>query len=187
MDNSSLKAKIALRKYFLDKIASPRILELCAGERRELYHACYENLDVTSLDIKEISGVIKIDNKIFIASSDLTEYNFFDLDVYGTPYQDLLNIFKKKSIHPDPFAVIVTDGITKQLEWSACPDIVKVVIENKSGIRIPFLHRHHEFIIKLILQTFSARYNIKITDCKIVRQEQNNKMVYFGVLCQSTI
>ncbi len=181
MDNTNLEAKVALRKHFLSKIRTPKILECFAGEERSLYKSCYHGMDVTALDTKQIKGVLKIDNRDFISSQDLTGYNFFDLDAYGSPYELLLNIFYKKQ-KDNPFVVIITDGLSRNLNYGTGSKLIQTVIKNQSKISIPCLDRHHEFIIKLILKTFSGKYSIDCRDCKIIR-EDHNKMFYLGMLC----
>ena len=85
MDNFNLPANVALRNHFLRLVQRPaNVLECFAGEKRELYHACYEDDNVTGLDLKTSDKTLKVDNKKFIASTDLSQYDFFDLDAYGS-------------------------------------------------------------------------------------------------------
>ncbi len=185
-NNTNLIAKAAMRNYFLDKLPHPAsILECFAGEQRRLYRACYTRDNVTSLDLKQADGALKVDNRKFIASHDLTPFNFFDLDAYGSPYEILLNIFHRKAGAQDtqPFVVICTDGMARNLGYGKGSKLIQTVINNKADISIPCLNHHQEYIIRFIMKTFTGRYNIKCTDCKIIR-EQDNKMFYFGGLFQ---
>lgn len=180
-DNTNLSAKTTLRKHFLSKVQDPHILECFAGENRKLYNICYKDYPVTSLDMKLVKGVIKIDNRKFIASQDLTQFNYIDLDAYGSPYELLLNIFHKKQ-QDDPFIVIITDGLSRNLNYGQGSKLIQTIIQNKSKMSIPCLDRHHEYIIKLILKQFSEKWNIHISQSKIIREEKN-KMFYLGIFC----
>lgn len=183
MDNSNLTAKIALRNHFLDMVPRPaHVLECFAGSKRELYHVCYESEYATGLDLKTADKILKVDNKKFIASADLSQYNFFDLDAYGSPYELLLNIFHRRSVLKGEFVVILTDGMWCKLNYGAGSKLIRTMISNHSGIQIPCLNRHQEFIIKLALKTLSDKYGINITACKVVREE-DNRMFYIGMLC----
>ena len=183
MDNSNLSAKVALRNHFLRLVERPaNVLECFAGAKRELFHTCYESDNVTGLDIKSSDKTIKIDNKKFIASADLSQYNFFDLDAYGSPYELLLNIFNRRSKIDGEFVVILTDGMWRKLNYGSGSKFTRTMICNYSGIQIPCLNRHQEFIIKLTLKTLSDKYGIEIKRCKIVREE-DNRMYYIGMLC----
>ena len=184
MDSTNLSAKVALRNHFLNLISRPaNVLECFAGAKRELYHACYESDNVTGLDIKSSDKTIKIDNKKFIASADLKKYNFFDLDAYGSPYELLLNIFNRRSKIRGEFVVILTDGMWLRFSINnQGSNLIQTLISNQSGIKIPALGRHQEFIIKLALKTLSDKYGIDIIECKVVREE-DNRMFYIGMLC----
>ena len=181
MDNSNLEAKISLRNHFLEMIQNPNILEAFAGEHRELYHACYEDRQVTSLELKKVAGTLTIDNKKFIASADISKYNFFDLDAYGSPYELMLNIMKKKT---GEYVIILTDGMARNMAYGSGSKLIQTVINNKAGITIPTLHKHHVFIVKLLLKKISEKYHTEITDTKIIREDHNN-MIYLGMLCKS--
>ena len=181
MDNSNLNAKISLRNHFLTKIPDLNILECFAGDQRELYHACYEGKTVTSLELKKVAGTMTIDNKKFIAAADISKYNFFDLDAYGSPYELMLNIMKKK--HGE-YAIILTDGLARNMAYGSGSKLIQTIINNKAGITIPTLHKHHDFIVKLLLKKISEKYHTEITDTKIIREEHNN-MIYLGMLCES--
>ena len=182
MDNSNLNAKISLRKYFLEKVPDPNILEAFAGEQRELYHACYEGKPVTSLELKKVAGTLTIDNKKFIAAADLSKYNFFDLDAYGSPYELMLNIMKKKT---GEYVIILTEGLDREMAYGSGSKLIQTIINNKAGITIPTLHKHHEFIVKLLIKKISEKYHTEITDAKIIQEEHNN-MIYLGLLCKTT-
>lgn len=183
MDNSNLGAKTKLRQYFLNKIPDDiNVLECFAGEKRELYHACYANQKVTSLDMKTVEGTLTIDNRKFIAGSDLTKYNFFDLDAYGSPYELMLNIMKKKT---GQYVIILTDGLARNLNYGSGSKLIQTIINNKAEITIPTLNKHHKFIVKLLIKKISDTYQTEIIDAKIILEDHNN-MIYLGLLCKST-
>ena len=183
MDSTNLSAKVALRNHFLREVSRPAdVLECFAGAKREISHACYESENVIGLDIKTSDKTIKIDNKKFIASADLSQYNFFDLDAYGSPYELLLNIFNRRSKIAGEFVVVLTEGMWLTLNYGSGSKFIRTMMCNYSGIRIPGLNRHQEFIIKLTLKTLSDKYGIVIKKCKIVREE-DNRMFYIGMLC----
>lgn len=187
-EHTNYGAKVALRKHFLktikhllstDKI---NILECYSGKERRIYNECYSTENTTSLDKKGGKGIIKINNRKFIAAHTL-EFDYFDLDAYGSPYELLLNIFNKRGKINTLFVVILTDGLWQKLNYGKGSNLIKTVINNKANISIPALNRHHDFIIKLLFKTFSDKFNIKIEECKIVR-DADNQMRYLGLLCK---
>lgn len=187
-EHTNYEAKVAIRKHFLERIKNLlnkdkiKVLECYAGEKRTIYNECYTNEDTISLDKKGGKGVIKIDNRKFIAAHTL-EFDYFDLDAYGSPYELLLNIFNKRKKTNTPFVVILTDGLWQKLNFGQASNLIRTVINNKTNISIPALNRHHDFIIKLLLKTFSNKFNTEIEECKIVR-DADNQMRYLGLLCK---
>jgi len=186
MDHTNVQAKVALRKHFLTFITQPHILECFAGEDRILFNACYQGMDVTAMDTKQVKGVLKIDNRKFIASQDLSKYNFFDLDAYGSPYELLLNIFHKKQ-HGEPFVVVLTDGLLIPLIKANGSTFIQTIIKFKTKNKIPGLERHRMFIIKLILKTLSEKYNILIQGVKLIQSHGVTNTLYLGMLCKPKI
>lgn len=184
-DNSNLEIKIKLREYFVSLIDSPVILETHAGETRQLYHACYEKYNTTSLDIKSIKGVIKCDNKKYIASENMSRYNIFDIDAYGDPYTLFVNIVHRMSPHQKK-VFFLTDGLHRNLIYGSCPGILLTAMNNPKNIDIPCLNRHHEHLIKQFLQKICKEYSLKVYDCKIARDESVNKMLYIALFCEKT-
>jgi hypothetical protein len=73
--NSEPGKKIALRKYFLEKLKSPRILE-CYGSKGLMYQNCYQGFSADS----------------FFKGIDYSQYNFFDLDAFSDPSSYLRKI-----------------------------------------------------------------------------------------------
>ena len=187
-DHTNLAAKIAIRLHFLEKLKSHnsmgiKVLECYAGESRDIYKTCYVSEETISLDKKGGKGVIKIDNRKYIAAH-ASNFNYFDLDAYGSPYELLLNIFKKRKEKEGVFVIIITDGLFRNLNYGKGSNLIKTVINNRAGISIPALNRHHDFIIRLLIKTFMDRFNIKIEECKIIKDE-GNQMRYLGMLCVS--
>lgn len=181
MDNSNLDAKVAIRKHFLSLVEKPVVLECFGGEERKIYNMCYTDFDTTSLELKKTKGTMSIDNKKFIASADLTKYNYFDLDAYGSPYELMINIIKRKT---GKYALILTDGIHRKMIYGECPKLIQFAMNNKAQIKIPTLHLHHNFIIRLLIKKICDKYNTSITEAKITTDEKS-KMLYIGLLCES--
>lgn len=101
-DNSFLEEKIQLRLNSIEKMESPiRILECFTGDG-VIWDAVRQRTDkeikILRIDIKpDRKGLYLIgDNKKFLSGFDLTTFNIIDLDAYGSPFEQLEIIFKKK-------------------------------------------------------------------------------------------
>ena len=175
-DNTNTPAKIALRKVFLKYIDNPKILECFAGVERKMKVA-YEGYETTALDLKKSPGVKRIDNKIFV-SKHADDFNYFDMDAYGSPYELMITLFAKRTIS-DTFVVIITDGMKLNLNYQHASNIIQTTANLPSKIQVPSLYLFQKELIWYVLKAASKRYNITITHPMIVNGETGN-MQYYG-------
>jgi len=178
-DNTNAAAKIELRNLFLSTGPATRILECCAGPNRSMYRACYTGRDVTSLDIKSISGTIRIDNRQYV-KNHADEFDFFDVDVYGSPHQLLATLFANRR-SSQPFAVVVTDGTGRLLEYGGHHRAHCVSANIPRRMRIPHLHRFSKELVGYFLKALAARYGYTITGGKFIKCK---KMMYYGFVAR---
>lgn len=180
-DNTNAPAKIALRKHFLDLMNPRKILECYAGEERQMYHACYQGYDVTALDIKGGRGVKKIDNRRYVRDH-ADEYDFFDLDAYGSPYPLLVTLLARRT-NPAPFVVIVTDGTKLNLNYQHPPHIIAGPARIPKTLAIPGLRRFHGELVHYLLRDMSTHYNVEFSHL-VTATGQLKNMAYFGFVTQ---
>lgn len=180
-DNSNPAAKIALRNHFLARCPPKKILECYAGEHREMYHTCYTGQDVTALDLKKGENIKTIDNRQYVRTH-ADEYDYFDMDAYGSPYELLVTLFAHRR-SKDPFTVIVTDGTKLQLNYQHASNIVSATANLSVGLQIPQLYRFQDELIWYILRAAATRFGITISDAKIARGDTGN-MKYYGFVAQ---
>lgn len=95
IDHSFLKAKITLRMNHLPDKESFKILDAFSGQGiiwDEITKRTGRKIEVLKIDIKkDLKGIYLVgDNRKFIASLSLKDYDVIDLDAYGVPF-DLLD------------------------------------------------------------------------------------------------
>lgn len=180
-DNTNAPAKIALRKHFLDLMHPRKILECYAGEERQMYHACYQGYDVTALDIKGGRGVKKIDNRRYVRNH-ADEYDFFDLDAYGSPYPLLATLLARRT-NPAPFTVIITDGTKLNLSYQHPPYILGGPARIPKTLAIPGLRRFHGELVHYLLRAMSDHYNVEFSHLVAATGKLKN-MAYFGFIAR---
>jgi len=180
-DNSNPAAKIALRKLFIECLDRPKILECYAGQQRVMFRACYQGHDVTALDLKGGPGVKKVDNRPYVRRH-ADEYNYFDLDAYGSPYPLLVTLFANRR-SPDPFAVVVTDGSRLRMNYQHASRIETTAANLPAAMSVPGLVYFQDEIIGYVLRAAAARYGVEITGAKIVTGDTGN-MKYFGFIAR---
>lgn len=123
LDNRSLPAKIAIRRWLLDKmgITQVRLLETCTGGAL-IWRAMEDYVELklwTKIDVKPRPGtgaVLKLTATQAINALPLHEYNVIDCDFYGDPWE----AYRAVLAHGirQPLAVFLTHGHVSQAQLS---------------------------------------------------------------------
>jgi hypothetical protein len=161
-----------MRLQLLAEIADPSVLECFAGEGK-IYSACYQNYPCVGLDLKAIADgrtILHIDNRRFLRSADLSRFNVFDLDAYGSPWHQWLIILKRRIVAPgEQIAVFLTDGLRPYLAIPA-------------GMNVPFLNKHHDFINARIVDRSTRAAGLQIVRSLVARNPRGNMRYYALIL-----
>jgi len=158
-DNSMIKEKAELRKRNLPENAC--VLDCFCGNG-EMYKNAYlgnvlkyHGLDKEKVHDPEICTLIN--NTIYISRHDLSEYNVFDLDDYGSPWRLMYLILKKQP--PGEIMMFVTDGLV--LHQKLDGKVTKFVSATENipqQMNLPGINRFYVDIFKTMLKDLEARY-----------------------------
>lgn len=110
-DNSHLGLKVSIRQKAIQSIPRPAVLDLFCGKSGNMYqHVWYQADKYLGIDKNphRKASTMQMDNKRAINMLDLSEYNIYDLDAYGSAYHLLRPIIS--ATHDGPYAIIMTDG-----------------------------------------------------------------------------
>ncbi len=183
-DNTDRGEKVVIRNRLLAAINQPSILECFAGSGH-IFRECYQGLPYLGLDTKPISdgrNIIQMDNRKFLRSADLSTFNFFDLDAYGSPWhQFLIILHRRKFASGEQVAIAITDGLTFKMSMSGIPDGLRPYLNIPPGLSVPCLHLHQEFISRLIVARAAAANGLTITTAYIGENQRKN-MKYYGLI-----
>ena len=170
-DNAQISAKEEIRKKILSKIENPCVLEVFCGAG-EMYQKVWANAEkYTGIDKRKFfdeRNTICGDAEKAIRVVDLEQYNIFDIDAYGSPYNILSYIILNRRF-TDQVAFVLTDGSAMDLRLGR----VSKGLRELSGIKNHVLKKasniHDELILKVI-------ENIE----KITRKKATNFMIAKG-------
>jgi len=162
-DSSDKWYKINLRRKYLPKNA--RVLDLFCGNG-EIYKNVYKG------NVKEYLGIdkekvhsdkicIKTNNLFYVAKNDISYFDVFDLDDYGSPWKLLYLILKK---YQGPEAIFfITDGL--KLHQNVDGNVTKWVSATEQipcKMNIPGLNRWYLDIFLTMLLDIQKRFYVKI-------------------------
>lgn len=100
-DNSCLDQKVKLRLQFLPTAPEINILDCYHGQGvlwREIQKRTLQKINVLGIDKKKESTALLIgDNMKFLRGlPDLNKYDVIDLDAYGIPFDQIIELFRRE-------------------------------------------------------------------------------------------
>lgn len=183
-DNTDRGEKVEIRRKLLSSLAAPSVLECFAGDGK-MYASLYRGLPYLGLDIKPIDDgrpLICMDNRKFLRSADLSAFNFFDLDAYGSPWHQFLIVLHRRKLTPgEKIAVAITDGLDFKMRMSSLPDGLRPSLSIPPGMDIPCLNKHQEFISRRVVTLAAEQAGLEIEGAWIGQNPRGN-MRYYGVI-----
>lgn len=158
-DNSMEHEKALMCTHNLPNDA--RVLDLFCGNG-EMYRRAYQGkvLKYHGVDKKKIHNpeiCTLTNNMVYVAHNDISEYNVFDLDDYGTPWKLLYLIIRK--LLPGEITVFVTDGlVVHQKVDGTVTKFVSATEHLPRKINLPGLNRFYVDIFATMLKNIEKRY-----------------------------
>jgi hypothetical protein len=180
-DNSMVSEKAELRIRNLPEKA--RVIDLFCGEG-EMYHRAYKNLacEYHGVDKKQIHSshlCTLTNNVIYVTRNDLSRYNVFDLDDYGSPWKLLYLILRKQP--PGEITIFITDGlILHQKIDGQVTKFVSATEQIPQEMNIPGLNRFYIDIFATMLLDIQKRYGWKVK--KALYFHNSRRTVYYWCL-----
>lgn len=187
-DNTDRGEKIVIRKRLLSALPRPSVIECFAGSGK-IHAECYRDIPYLGLDLKPINdgrNLLAVDNRKFLRMADLSTWNFFDLDAYGSPWHQFLIILKRRHLGPgEQIALALTDGLAFKMRMSDLPHGMKPYLGIPARMTIPCLARHQEFITRLFVSRAIAAAGLTV---RLAFEAQNPRgnMKYYGLLLEKT-
>lgn len=113
----AMPGKLALRREALAMVSQPRVLDLFAG-RGMMYRAVWHEAAAYVGSDKDLNQVLRhpaachhAPASILLRALDLSAFNIFDLDAYGSPWEEVTILAARRRLVPgERVAVVITDG-----------------------------------------------------------------------------
>ncbi|MCL2076340.1 MAG: hypothetical protein FWH15_07890 [Betaproteobacteria bacterium] len=127
----SKASKKELRRLVLEKIGNARVFDAFAGSG-QMYKAVWSKADYyVGCDLKWYKDkrlAFVADNRRVMRAIDLNDFNIFDLDAYGSPWEQVLILAARRQISQgEMFGLILTDGSNLNLRLGGMPKALQQV------------------------------------------------------------
>ena len=122
----SKSAKCSIRRLVLDEVPSARVLDVFAGSGN-MYRAVWRfaPCGYAGCDFRwfmDDRDAFVVDNRRLLRSIDLSPFNLFDLDAFGSPWEQALIIAARRRVTPgEVIGICLTDGSARNMKLGGLP------------------------------------------------------------------
>jgi hypothetical protein len=156
-------AKVDIRRRVMQAIGDETHIFDCFAGAGEMHAAIWSKAtSYTGCDIqfKPLRGDTRLmfaaDNRRVLRAVDLSRFNIFDLDAYGSPYEQMLIIADRRSVRSgETIGVVITDGTGLAQKANVVPIAVRTLARVKSNLVGVFKNR--DLVLDRVLLGFAAR------------------------------
>lgn len=181
-NNAKIDAKIKLREM-LD-CRDKNVLEVYCGEGimfNDVWHLSrhYEGIDIKKYDDDRIVHIG--DAATVLKTIDLSMFDIFDIDAYGSPYECLFiiaNRLKKQCVYKN-IDFVVTDGLQIDLRMGNIEKYL-ALLSGVDSTKVNGIHKVHNMLINNVINNVSNMLSMNVESKKIAIGKTGSGMRYFS-------
>ncbi len=179
--------KIALRRQLLAAIPGARVFDAFAGAGKMHRAVWHEASAYVGCDLKwyrDDRHVYVAKNQRVLRAIDLAEYNLFDFDAYGSPWEQVTILAARRRLQPgERLGLALTDGSGLKLKMGQCPKaLAALCLLDKD--KIPGINRLHEILIDKALGEVCRRMGGRIVEQWHQERTGKTEMRYLAVVIE---
>lgn len=182
----AFRAKVDIRRRVLEAVAAPNVFDAFAGTG-QMYSAVWKDAQgYTGCDLKwarDGRTMFAADNRRVMRAIDLAPFNVFDLDSYGSPWEQAIIIADRRRVAPgELLGLAITEGAG--LSYKA--NIVSHAIGELTGLRpgIVGLAKKQDAVIDRAIAGLARRMSCDITARWQAEGRTGASMRYIGLVCR---
>jgi len=184
-NNGKNKTKVIIRQNLLNLFnTETNVLDVFCGDG-EMYKKVWKNtnkyIGIDKISFSDERDTVMGDSLKVLETIEMSNFNIFDIDAYGSPYAALEIILRRMSKKQKEIGFCITDGLDMDLKMGKiCGDLQKL-----SGIKrakIKKANRMHDYFIgKVILKIKECFPDSKEFKIERTKGVSGVKMEYYTV------
>jgi len=183
---AAVRAKAVIREAILEQIGAEnaRVFDAYAGDG-QLYRAVWHRASVCiGCDLEFYPDdriAFKADNRRVMRAIDLQQFNIFDMDSYGSPWEQLYILAYRRRIKPgEQVAIVLTEGQGMKLKLGG----MSLPLSRLAGVRhwLPGLAKVQDELIDRALLRVAKMMNATLIFRREAAEKQGSTMHYVGVI-----
>lgn len=184
---ASIGDKIEIRQRVLDAVGG-RVFDCYAGagvmwkavwSKAQGYEGCDERYlpDERSCFVADCRRVLR--------NIDLAQFQIFDLDSYGSPWEPAIIIAARRKVAPgERIGIVITEGSGLKLKFGGLPGALASMAGTKT--RIPGSSRAGKELAARAIAAMARRMKCRIEKVWRAERPAGASMIYFGVVLVGT-
>lgn len=181
----AFKAKVDIRRRVLEAVPEPRVVFDAFAGSGQMHAAVWKDADrYLGCDLKwsrDRRNMFAADNRRVLRAIDLAPFNIFDLDAYGSPWEQAIIVADRRRVAPgEHLGLVLTEGAG--LSYKA--NVVPLAIGELTGLRagIVGLAKKQDAVIDRAIVGLARRMS-----CDVVKRWQaegrtGSAMRYIGLI-----
>jgi hypothetical protein len=178
-------AKIDIRRRVLGVIPNPRVMDAFAGSgkmHREVWHVAAGGYVACDKKwYRDQREAYVADNCRLLRAIDLNAFNIFDLDAYGSPWEQAIIVADRRRVSPgELIGLTMTDGSGLKLKLGGMPSAL-VEIAGFSAIPVGAFRQQNDILERAIIG-LSRRMRCTVIDRWEAHGKTGAQVVYLGLV-----
>lgn len=177
-------AKVQIRKAVLAEVGKARVFDAFAGAG-EMFSAVWREAEsYTGCDLKWARDgrlMFAADNRRVLRAIDLKPFNLFDLDAYGSPWEQTLIIAARRPVKAgERIGLVLTEGNGFAYKSNVMPHAIRLLTGLKPGV--VGLSRKQDAVINLAVAGLAKRMRCDIERRWQAQGRTGASMRYIGLV-----
>lgn len=183
----AFKAKVDIRRRVLAAVGEARVFDAFAGAG-EMYSAVWkEAASYTGCDLKRhFDGRLMFcaDNRRVLRAVDLRPFNLFDLDAWGSPFEQALIVAARRKVaRGELIGLTLTEGAGIGQKMGNVAHVISMLTGLKAGNgSLPGLGRARDHVFSLALRGLAKRMNCDLVNQWRAMGKTGQQMIYCGCI-----
>lgn len=183
----SMAHKAALRRHLLDAISDAAVFDAFAGSGKMYREVWKDARKYVGCDLKwfrdERSAFVAKNQRVMRAI-DLHEFNIFDLDAYGSPWEQVaILVARRRLAKGERIGLALTDGSGLKLKLGQCPKALAALCGMEND-RVPGVNRVHGILIDQALDEACRRMGGRVIARWDHHRPGKSEMRYLAVVIE---
>lgn len=181
-------AKVEIRRRVLEAIGPERagVFDAFAGRgemHREVWHGAARYVGCDLEWHRDKRRVFVADNRAVLRSLDLSAFNIFDLDSFGSPWEQALIVAARRKVAPgETLGLVLTEGSGLKLKMGGVPRALALLCGVPT--RVARANRLEDDMIRGAVRGLAGRMGCRVLKEWRAGTDQRSAMRYLGLVLE---